>query len=494
MLLSNTIREECYRQLAVLENMFADVGLVNLAESCPHHPAVQQYHQLNDFVRSGVTYPDEVEVLREITSALLDRSVWAVVPSATDYWAFIPNVNARKRVRENIRDPDQFHDTVAEVFFWSWLHEQTQAAELQEEAGLPDIVIAPGSQTEVWAEVKRIRLGKNPVRMGEVIGKANRQIKNAQAEKAGVVFLSIERAVQRVALDDEIPNDILPYITEVERRLGSGFNRSAGRVIISWDDFVIDTEPGRGITYAFRRRSVTREHRQPRAEVWLPPNVTHVERTINISVDWPKEAEEKRTGHGQRLGLGSAVVGPDFREFNASWDGIRPQHALEAFHQPDAVFRYQFCFGDGEQLLITRRVKVARQQFTMLLVVHPLADGRHEINNAYRLYDDKDTHEGLHHHPMAAFEVLVSRYGVPFSFPSPSGEVMIKFLKAARLALPIASPNALFRLLGLPEGVDALSSAARIRMVQAATPTFEIEWLWFLHEKRYRAEIRKYLR
>ncbi len=71
---------------------------------------------------------------------------------------------------------------------------------------------------------------------------------------------------------------------------------------------------------------------------------------------------------------------------------------------------------------------------------------------------------------------------------------MIKFLRAARLALSTASPNALFRLLGLPEGVDALSSAARIHTVQAATPTCEIEWLWFLDEKRYRADIRKYLR
>ncbi|WP_303903594.1 hypothetical protein [Thiohalomonas denitrificans] len=190
MLLSNTIREECYRQLAVLESMFADVGLANLAENSPHHPAVQQYHRLNDFVRSGVTYPDEVEVLREITSALLDRSVWAVVPSGADYWAFIPNVNARKRVRENILDPDQFNDTVAEVFFWSWLHEQTQAAELLEETGLPDIVIAPGTHTEVWAEVKRVRLGKSPMRIAEVIGKANRQIKNAQPRKQ-VLYSSV---------------------------------------------------------------------------------------------------------------------------------------------------------------------------------------------------------------------------------------------------------------------------------------------------------------
>lgn len=491
--LSNTLREECYRQLSVLEAMFANVGLANLARRSPGHPAVRRYHRIGEFVKSGVTYPDEIEILREITGGLLDRTVWADAPNDGDYWAFIPDANAQERVRKAILDPEQFHDTIAEVFFWSWLQGQIQSAELVEEIGLPDIVVGRGSNGEVWAEVKRVRLGKNPKRVREVISKANGQIKKAQPEKSGVMFLSIERAVQRVSLDDRVPNDIQPYLEEVERSLASHVNRSVGRVVISWDDFVIDTEPDRGITYGFRRRSITREHHQPRGNVSLPGKITEVERSISISVEWPKEAEEKRSGHGPRLSLGNAVVGPGFREFNASWDGIRPQHALEAFSEPDAVYRYSFRLGSGEQLLVTRRVTVSRQPFTMLLVAHPLADGRQEIGDAYRLYDGPDTTWDLHHHPLATFEVLVSRYGVPFHFCSPSGWALIKLLWAARVPLPSASPDSFFRLCQLPPGVDALSGASRMRVVQGAPPVCEIEWLWFLDEKRYRADVRKQL-
>jgi hypothetical protein len=490
---STTLREECLRQQETLEAMFADPGLGALAKRHPTHPAVQQYLRLGEFIRSGVNYPDEIEILREITSALLDRTVWADAPNNQDYWTFIPNKGAQKRVQDSLFNPEQFHDTIAEVFFWSWLKEQEPSAELVEGVGLPDIVVYRGTTKEIWLEVKRVRLGKNPKRIHEVISKANRQIKNASPEKAGLVFLSIERAVQRVALDDRVPNDIQPYLEEVERKLASGLNRSVGRVVVSWDDFVVDTEPGRSISYRFRRRSVTLTHCQPRARLPLPTSNTEIERTIDLSVKWPTEAEETRSGHGLRHSLDNVVVGPGFREFNASWDGIRPQHALEAFSEPDAVYRYQFRYGGGEQFLVTRRVTVTRKAFTMLLVVHPLADGRQEITDAYRLYDGQNGTKALYRHPLVAFEMLISMYGVPFLFISPSGPVLIKFLRAARVSLPNAAPSAVFQLCQLPQGVDTLSGAARIRLAQKAPPVGEIEWLWFLDEKRYRADVRKHI-
>jgi hypothetical protein len=474
--------------------MFADAGLATLSKRSPKHPAVQRYHRLRAFVSDGVTYPDEVELLREITGGLLDGLVWADVPSDKDYWSFIPSVDARERVRQSILDPEQFHDVIAEVFFWSWLREQIQSANLVEEVALPDIVVDRGSDLEVWAEVKRVRLGKNPERVGDVIKKANSQLKNANPERVGIVFLSIERAVQRVALDDRIPDDVQRYLHEVERKLASDTNRSVGRIVVSWDDFAVDTEPGRGITYTFRRRSETRTHGQPRGEVPLAVNVTHVEKMITISGEWPAETEEENSGHGPRLTLGNAVVGPRFREFNASWDGIRPQHALEALSEPDAVWHHQFRFGAGEQLLITRRVTGARKPFTMLLIVRLLGDGRREIGEAYRLYDDSDMDRQLHHHPLAAFEALISRYSIPFLFPSPFGSVSINFLRAARLPLPSADPRAVMQLVQLPAGVHALSGASLMRVVSGVPPVCEIEWLWFLDAERYRTDVRERLR
>jgi hypothetical protein len=264
MLLTRSLIEEARLQITALEAMFADPGLAELAGRSPHHPAVERYSRLAELVSVGVSYPDELDILQEITASLFDRAVWVQAPRDADYWAFIPHERARNRVRAGIQDAEQFHDTIAEVFFWSWLQERTQNAELVEETGLPDVVIGRGSDGEVWAEVKRIRLGKNPKRVGDVIDKANDALKKARPDRAGLVFLSVERAVQRVALDDRIPNDIEPYIEQVERRLSSDFGRSVGRVVFSWDYFVVESEPGAGITYRFRRRSETREHHAPR--------------------------------------------------------------------------------------------------------------------------------------------------------------------------------------------------------------------------------------
>lgn len=490
-MLPSTWTEEARLQSVTLESMFADPGLEELSKADPEHPAVLRYQRLSEITSSAVTYPDELEVIRELTNAVLDRMVWAVPPDSEDYWSFIPDGAARKRVVRNIRIGAKYHDTVAEVFFWSWMLEQTQLADLVEEEGLPDIVVGRGTATETWAEVKRVSLDKNPARLREVLDKANNQLKRAQPDGAGIVFLSVDRPVERATLGDRIPSDVEPYLRQVERRLGSHVGTSLGRVVLVWDEFVIDSAPGQVLSYELRRRSVTREHRTPRGPLSIERDVTRVDRSVHLTGDWPEQGVSNKRPEGRsRVSLKEIVVGPGFREFNAEWDGIRPQHAIEALSDPDATFRYPFRLGPGHQLLATRRVTVSKEPYTLLLLVRPLAKGRSEIGEAYRLYDEVEGHE-LHRHPMGAFENLISRYGVPFEIPNQKGTLRVKFVRTARIQVESTDPKAVMRLFPLPKGIDALSGAARFRVVDESPPVCEIEWLWFLDERRYRADVRR---
>jgi hypothetical protein len=155
------------------------------------------------------------------------------------------------------------------------------------------------------------------------------------------------------------------------------------------------------------------------------------------------------------------------------------------------VLRYRFKGSSGEQLLMTRRVVTSKRHFTMLLIVRPLSDSRLEIGEAYRLYDGPADRSELHRHPMAAFETLIDRFGVPFGFPSPHGaRTIVTFVQAARVALPDDDPMSLIKICSLPRGVNALSGTSSLRFVTRTPPICDVEWLWFLDADRYRSEVR----
>jgi len=79
------------------------------------------------------------------------------------------------------------------------------------------------------------------------------------------VYLEVSRPVEVSSLSEEMPEPVQTCLHEVERELGSGNSKSVGKVVISWDEMsFLGTPPGL-VLMAFRRRTVSRDHRSPRS-------------------------------------------------------------------------------------------------------------------------------------------------------------------------------------------------------------------------------------
>ena len=183
---------------------------------------------------------------------------------------------------------------MAAITVWNLLRAAGLAPRLVEKEGLPDIAVPDSSGTPEWIEVKRIRRGSSPTRARKVIKKANSQIKRADTDGVGAVFMLIERPQQRVVFDDALPAEVKLYVDEAERELGSGYSRSVHAVAIAWDDYMLIGDFPEPTWYVHRRRTVVREHRTPRRALRLPRTALEVGRTVALPIIWAASAGTAR--------------------------------------------------------------------------------------------------------------------------------------------------------------------------------------------------------
>jgi hypothetical protein len=475
--------EPLRNHLRSLESIFADPELANLRAKSPRHPAVAQFSEITDYLHHGLPYPDDVEIARSVTSALLDRSIW-IAPVGGDPWEMLPDDEAKRQIQNRVRKSDQYNDVMAEVFYWSWLRSKGLPASLVEVEGKPDIYLSLIDYGELWIEVKRIRLGTRVNRVRKDIRKASSQIRRASESGAGAVVISLERAVARAALDDRVPSDVELYIAEAERELASGFSRNVAKVVIFWDDLSIDATVGAGISYRLHRRGVVLNHLNPVTTMGLGDATLGVDITAQLSGPWPQQLGTL-TGHGPRLATSEFVVGPSFREFNAGTDGVRPHHALEAASDPDAEYRQTFADGSGKTSIITRRVTAARNPYTLVLMVHDLKDGSREIGDAYKLYHDENGK--LSRDALTAFRAFVHLYGAPVGLEIDPGEVIwAKLIMSARV-------NTSGRDIGLAlpaDGGNYLTGATAISH-HTDPPGFSVAFAYAVDVDKYKADVAK---
>ncbi len=408
-----------------------------------------------------------------------------IVPTGEDPWAMLTD-SSKCHVLARVQNPDQYNDTMAEVFYWSWIRSKGLNAELVELEGHPDIRIDAVDSTSTWVEVKRIRLGTSPARMRRVIKKANRQLRAADPNRSGVVMISIERAAALAALDLAVPADISPYIEEARRELVGQFGSHVAKVIVLWDELAIDVAVGSAISYRLRRRCTVLAHRSPASVPAVKNDDLAVKMSTDITMRWP-ESLDHLTGHGPRLGYGSWVVGPGFREFNASTDGVRPHHAISAAMDFHAEYRHHLRSG-GTVSFITRRITAVRRPHTLLLIASDLSDGRREIGEAYKLYDDD---LALTLDPLRAFLTFVERYGAPThvsvgeSVATPQAKlIMAATIRTRERNIGIAAPA---------DGGHYLSGRVLVQFTEDL-PGFTIELVYLVDVAKYRADVIRHSR
>ena len=255
------------RELDLIALLLADPGLCALRRLSPFHSAVKRYDSISGYLAGtvGFRYPDETDLALEIGGVLLDASLPGDTITPEDVLKLIGDTDVLEQLRKRVANQRQFHDQMAAIACWNLLRANGVAPTLVEKDGLPDISVPVSSEETEWLEVKRIQKGSKPGRARKVIKKANDQIKRADLDGVGAVFMQIERPQQSVVFDDSIPMEVNDYVKEVERELGSGGSKSVATVVIAWDDYMLIGDYPEPTMYVLRRRTIVRKHRTPRS-------------------------------------------------------------------------------------------------------------------------------------------------------------------------------------------------------------------------------------
>lgn len=271
--------------LKVLEALFDDPGLRRLRQRQPLHPAVLRYDAMSATRQGCVRWPDDKDRITLAGVAALDALDMRHADTKSA-WDLVAEPEALRQIKTRLSVPEKFLDQFAVIRCWSMLSGLGIQARLVERDGFPDIRIDLGSD-ESWIEVKRIRLGTSFERVRRVLSKANRQLKKASPEAAGLVYLEVSQPIQVTGLSDAVPADVSQCVAETKREFGSGRSRSIGRVIVAWDDLAILGQPPEFTMFVFRGRSVVLDHPSARS---VPPLTfgPPAGRTIQFFLRWDK--------------------------------------------------------------------------------------------------------------------------------------------------------------------------------------------------------------
>jgi hypothetical protein len=470
------------RELKLLELLFNDCGLTSLRRRNVQHPAVQRYDQITAFLtqKTGLHYPDETVLVLEIGNLLLDGLTIGRTATAENVLEAIDDPEVLRQLRKRVSDPQQFTDQMVAFTCWDLLRSNAVSAKLVEKDGLPDIRVSLAGHSDEWIEAKRIRMGTNPRNIRRIIGKANDQIKRADANGTGAVYLSIERPQQRVVFDDIPPPEIRGYINEVERELGSGCSRSVSSVVVAWDDFLLLGTPPDRTVYYLRRRSMLIEHKAPRRMSNLPRKILELGRTIGLPIMWSGPV-----GKQTRLApihSGNITVTEQFRQECELPGDVRSVHAIEALQHPTAVADYSL--DDTTIILATRRITHAEYPYTLLLLAS-VQNNKTSIALGFRIYDYGDPKLAENPHPFDVFMVLLERYGALVEV----GEHQGLFIPRANVEIPSGGPQQVIRVPQVPAKGKTFVHA--IIKISEASPRIDVAWAFAILSDKYRADIQK---
>lgn len=288
---TSQFEDEIRAQAASLAAMFSDPALAVLRQRSPTHPAVVRYDTLLALLpRRSRPYHENLAISAEVGAGMIDRQFWMPDPDTDEYWSFIPDAAAAARVAQNIRDPRQFNETLAEVRVWSRLRQTHPAASLVEQEGQPDIRLDT-PEGPLWIEVKFIHSDTSNDGVERALKKANKQLRTATGGDGGVLIMVFERTLAPRALpateeaaqaarlpsgEDPPPADIASRIGVIEQALSSRDFKSVGVAILTWEDHCYVGEWPEPVTYIVRHSAVVRRHHLPRGHPEVPRELASI--------------------------------------------------------------------------------------------------------------------------------------------------------------------------------------------------------------------------
>jgi hypothetical protein len=165
-----------------------------------------------------------------------------------------------------------------------------------------------------------------------------------------------------------------------------------------------------------------------------------------------------------------------FRQENELPDGIRPQHAIEAFAEPDGMAEVDI--GGMLVFLATRRIEFGGAAYTLLLLATQRdAESPFEIAAGFRLYRDEVEGRQLWLDPCAAFDELIARYGLTATVGLHRGRFIPSAVVAGGAGVLVEGGN---------EGVFISAF-----VMQRADGRVTYSWVFALDTQRYRAAARQ---
>lgn len=466
------------RERKVLELILDDPGLAKIRTETLNHPAVVRYDRISDFIAGSYSlrYPDETNYAVEIGSAALDGITIGSMSSPEEVLAAIPDQEVLRQLRLRVSDKEQYFDQMAAFNCWSLLRAKGMPAQLVEEEGLPDIRVDLPEQVE-WIECKRIRLGSPSSRIRKVIKKANIQIKRADPEGVGIVYIAVERPEHRTVLDDTLPSAIAEYVGEAERELASGSSRSVAAAVVGWTDHMVMGEPPAHTLHVVRRRSESRYHTSPRRPLRVPSQMLVLGRTVAIFINWDQQPQPGPPI--ESLKAANVVATQMFRQECELPGLVRSVHAIAAMQQPDHLTDYDL--GGIKVTLATKWIEAGANSYVLLLTANAKDGGPTELSLAFRAYPavlgiTKDTD------PSVVFRKVIERYGLTVSVGNQTG----LFVPSARLPVPSNGPAKLVEVNNPLNHPCAVCAFFRIQ-----DGTADVHWAFAIDNYRYRREVKR---
>jgi len=455
----------------MLERLFDDPELLGLRATQPGHPAIAAYEAAR-LLTQPVSYEDEAAKLAALWLVTLDVATWAAPTHDGRDLRAIASDEAIRQLRTRISQPDQYLETMAELFTTGWLRSKGVPAVLVEEEGMPDVVVE-GQTPPARVEIKRIRHTSSVNRVRRVIGKANKQFKKADAAHSGVLFIFIERDGTRLALDHGPPSDVRTHIAAAQHEMTSGHWRSVGAVVLSWDDVMVAPAPGgSGSTYFLTRRSVeisnTHAHSDDHPARNLDLGTTFVTR-INYPAPLPNRQLDA-------VNLDGFVASQQFRQLSEFPAGIRPGHVAEVLADPHG--RDVFDLDGTVVTLWAREVRAGPPGHVLLVetierVGHPL-----EVTAAYRLFDSGHDLAELARRPSSAFGALLDRFGLEIRVGQKTG----KFIERSVVLSGI--DGSLQFVQGLGDRPDQLHVSCLVQVDEAGRSA-KVSWAYAIDRSAY---------
>lgn len=245
----------------------------------------------------GLRYPDHIKFLPEITAMILDNHAFVLCSRGDtdrnilgDLSAY-GSVSVIRRIRSEIADPDKYGDVMLELTYATWHISRGHQVQPTDEQGTADFqVVIPGCSLPVYTECKRIRKDTNDSRFGDVIRKANRQIKTSSRGKdcLGLVAIDISDKVEPPReVSDEFPSEVQRLSSVIQDTLKE-HNTSVSAIVLFWNEFsMLGGPPEQPRSHiALVRRTHLIRHMQPRKSLPDSSVLSEIGNTVEFNVYW----------------------------------------------------------------------------------------------------------------------------------------------------------------------------------------------------------------